>query len=177
MSRYKAWTAVLSALVVAAGSGTIARRVVHTDHHEQVKAYVIPVDVAPAQSSEASDVVPPITPLLAKADATHGEQLFKQCAVCHTAKKGEPHKIGPNLWGIVGAAITHCADYAYSDGFKKKKGEVTWDYETINTYLHKPRKFIPGTKMSFAGLVKEQDRADIIAYLHTLSDAPGALPQ
>lgn len=175
MGNYKIWTAVLSALVVAVGSGVIARRVVHTDHHQEVKAYIIPVvDAAPA--GPVSDVVPPISPLLAKADVAHGEQIFKQCAVCHTAKKGEPHKIGPNLWGAVGAAIAHCADYAYSDGFSKKKGEITWDYEQINLYLHKPRKLVPGTKMSFAGLMKEQDRADIIAYLRTLSDSPIPLP-
>lgn len=175
MGNYKAWTAVLSALVVASGAGVIARRVVHTEHHEQVKAYVIPTNAVKTEGP-ASDAIPPITPFLGKADVAHGEQIFKQCAVCHTTKKGEPHKIGPNLWGVVGSAITHLTDYAYSDGFKKKKGEITWDYETLNLYLNKPRKLIPGTKMSFAGLVKEQDRADVIAYLRTLSDAPIPLP-
>lgn len=173
---YKAWTAVLSAMVLAAGAGVLARRVVPTDYNDQVKSYVIPVE-AVATRDMAQDAVVSIVPFLVKADVTRGEQLFKQCAVCHTPKKGEPHKIGPNLWGVVGAAIAHCADFAYSDGFNQKKGTMTWDYETLNTYLHKPRKCVPGTKMSFAGLVKEQDRADIIAYLRTLSDAPIALPE
>lgn len=176
MGSYKTWTAVLSALVLAAGVGVVARRVVVTNHHgEPVKAYVIPVASAVSQVS-SEDILKPIVPFLIKADLVRGEQLFKQCAVCHASKKGDPHKIGPNLWNVVGAAIAHCVDYAYSDGFSKKKGVVTWDFDSLNAYLHKPRKLIPGTKMSFAGLVKDQDRADIIAYVRTLSDAPVAIP-
>lgn len=173
MGNYKTWTAVLSALVVAAGAGVIARRVVNTEPPQGIKAYVIPV-VEVASAGAVSDVVPPVSPLLAKADVAHGEQIFKQCAVCHSSKKGDPHKIGPNLWNFLGSAMAHCADYAYSDAFKKQN--CVWDYEKINLYLHKPRKMVPGTKMSFAGLVKEQDRADVIAYLRTLSDNPIPLP-
>lgn len=176
MESYKVWTAVFLALVVAAGAGVISRRAVNNEPHNATKAYVIPVTGSANIPTEQSDTTPPIEPLLAKADVAHGEQLFKQCAVCHSAKKGDPHKIGPNLWNVVGAAIAHCANYAYSDSFNKKKNEIKWTYENLNIYLHKPRKFVPGTKMSFAGLMKDHDRADIIAYLRTQADTPLPLP-
>ncbi|EGG06549.1 uncharacterized protein MELLADRAFT_106453 [Melampsora larici-populina 98AG31] len=97
-------------------------------------------------------------------DASAGAGLFKtRCAQCHTLGKGEPHKVGPNLHGLFGRKTGQAAGYGYTEA-NIKKG-VTWNEETLMVYLLDPKKYIPGTKMAFAGLKKEKDRANIIAYL------------
>lgn len=108
----------------------------------------------------------PIISLLATADTYNGEKIFKKCAQCHTVAEGGAHKIGPNLWNVVGAQIGHRADYSYSSAMKAKSG--VWNVEALNIFLHSPRGFVSGTKMSFAGLVSDKDRADLILYLSTL---------
>lgn len=120
------------------------------------------------------ETVEAIEPLLAKASAENGQNIAKKCLQCHTFEKGGANKVGPNLWNIVGNKVAHSDSFAYSSAFKGHKGE--WTYENLNHYLYKPQKFIPGTKMAFAGLKKGQERADLIAYLRTLSDAPKPLP-
>ena len=112
--------------------------------------------------------------MLALADISKGQQVFKKCAACHTPEKGGKHGTGPNLWDVLGAKIASREGYAYSKAMLASEGN--WDPEKMNVYLHKPQKEIPGTKMTFAGLNKEEDRANVIAYLHTLSDQPIALP-
>jgi cytochrome c len=116
----------------------------------------------------------PITPLLVSASVERGQMIAKKCTQCHTFEKGGPNRTGPNLWGIIGAKVAHVADFAYSSGFKDKGGN--WDNEKLNILLHKPRAFVAATKMSFVGLKDPQERADVIAYLHTLSDSPIPLP-
>nr|QNF22890.1 putative cytochrome c-2 [Lycosa tarantula] len=97
-------------------------------------------------------------------DPKKGEALFKQrCYQCHTTEKGGPHKTGPNLHGVIGRKTGQAPGFAYTDA-NKKKG-IVWTKETLFEYLDNPRKYIPGTKMVFAGLKKPQDRADLIAYL------------
>ncbi|KAH9824392.1 cytochrome c-like domain-containing protein [Melampsora americana] len=97
-------------------------------------------------------------------DASLGAGLFKtRCAQCHTLAKGEPHKVGPNLHGLFGRKTGQAPGYGYTEA-NIKKG-VTWNEETLMVYLLDPKKYIPGTKMAFAGLKKEKDRANIIAYL------------
>jgi len=125
-----------------------------------------------ANNSEAT--IEPIEPLLAKANIENGQNIAKKCLQCHTFEKGGTNKVGPNLWNIVGNKIAHSDSFAYSSSFKGKQGE--WTYENLSHYIYKPQNFIPGTKMAFAGLKKGQDRADLIAYLRTLSDAPKPLP-
>lgn len=129
---------------------------------------------SPETSSHAEEPLSPITPLLVGADVNHGKELSKKCVQCHTFDKGAPNKVGPNQWGIVGEKFAHKEDYAYSDALKSHHG--TWDFETLNKFLNKPKDLIPGTKMAFIGLAKAQDRADLIAYLRTLSDNPLPLP-
>lgn len=127
---------------------------------------------APSQEEEKCE---PIEPLLLAANVENGKSIAKKCLQCHTLEKGGPHRIGPNLWNSVGAKIAHATDYRYSQAFKEKCGE--WTYEALNAFFFNPAQFIPGTKMVFAGIRKAEDRADLIAYLRTLHDSPPPLPQ
>jgi cytochrome c len=103
------------------------------------------------------------------ADLAKGEKLFKQrAAQCHTGNKGGANGVGPNLWGIVGRKSGTVEGYSYTAA--NKDSGVTWDEETLFKYLENPKKFIPGTKMSFAGMKSEKERRDLIAYLATLKD-------
>ncbi len=102
-------------------------------------------------------------------DATKGESVFKgRAAQCHTAAKGAPHGVGPNLYGLIGRKAGTMDGFAYSKA--NIESGVVWSREILDVYLDNPKKFMPGTKMSFAGLKKPQDRADIIAYLESLHD-------
>lgn len=118
-----------------------------------------------------------ISGMLASADAAAGEKYAKVCATCHTFKKGEPAKIGPNLYEIVGAPHAHMAGFAYSAGMKAMAAEGgTWTYEELNMFLYKPAAHVPGTKMTFAGIKSDADRANVIAWLRGLADQPQPLP-
>jgi len=123
---------------------------------------------------EGEKPLPLIEPLLAKADPANGEKVFKKCLACHTVGKGEPHKVGPNLWNIVMNSMAHETNYAYSEAIKGKKDK--WTYENLNKFLHKPREFAPGTKMTFIGIANDQERADLIMFLRQQSDSPEGLP-
>jgi cytochrome c len=101
--------------------------------------------------------------LMKIADFDRGAKIFKKCASCHTAGKGEGAKVGPNLYGVVGRKRATFAGFAYSEAMKTKGGN--WDVESISTFITKPRDFVPGTKMAFPGLKKPQDRADVILFL------------
>ncbi len=129
---------------------------------------------APAAAPAAPAGPEPILAMLASADLGAGEKVFKKCASCHDVEKGGPNKTGPNLYGIVGAAFAHKDDFSYSSGMADHGG--SWGFEELNEFLYKPRDYIDGTKMSFAGLKKASDRAAVIAWLNTKSDNPVALP-
>ncbi len=111
-------------------------------------------------------------------DAKKGADVAKKCLACHTLEKGQPNKVGPNLYGVVGTPIIRPeTGYDYSQAFQDKGKEgFTWTYDNLNQFLTSPRQFIPNTKMTFAGLPKEQDRADVVAYLRTLADSPAPFP-
>lgn len=118
----------------------------------------------------------PIEPMLAKANVQEGEKLYKKlCTSCHTDEKGGPNKVGPNLWDIVGRKKGGHEGFSYSSGMQSKGGE--WTYADLNEWLFKPSAFVKGTKMAFAGLPKDQERADVIAYLRTMNDNPPPLPE
>jgi cytochrome c len=129
---------------------------------------------APAKPAAAAPEEP-IEKLLAAATPEHGEQIAKPCATCHTFTKGGPTKIGPNLWGVVNRPKGSESGFAYSDGMKSKGGN--WTVDDLSAFLTNPRAYVPGTKMSFAGLPKASDRANVIAYLNSLSDNPAPLPK
>src|SRR5256885_10317205 len=117
----------------------------------------------------------PIAQLLASADAGKGESSSKKCAACHTFGKGEPNRVGPNLYGVVGRPKGTEGGFAYSDAMKKKGGN--WTLDDLNEFLPGPQNYVPGAKMSFAGLPRGGERADVIAYLNSKSDNPQPLPK
>ena len=117
----------------------------------------------------------PIETLLAKASVEKGQATAKQCQACHTFEKGGPNRVGPNLWGIVDRPRASEAGFNYSAAMKAKGGK--WTYDELNKFLTNPRGYIQGTAMSFAGLAREQQRADVIAYLRTMADDPVPLPR
>lgn len=170
----KITAAILIALLVAMIACLVGDAVISPDKPLK-NAYVVEVQESTAASSDPQEKsLQPIEPLLAKADAANGEKVFKKCLSCHTAGKGEPHKTGPNLWNIVMNHIGHEVTFAYSDALKSKKEQ--WTYENLNKFLHKPREFAPGTKMTFIGVANDQERADLIAFLRQKADSPVALP-
>ena len=170
----KITAAVLIALLVAMIACLVGDAVVHPEKPLK-KAYVVEVQENTTTISDKEEkALQPIEPLLAKADVMNGEKVFKKCLSCHTVGKGEPHKTGPNLWNIVMNHIGHEANFAYSDALKSKKEQ--WTYENLNKFLHKPREFAPGTKMTFIGVANDQERADLIAFLRQKADSPVALP-
>jgi len=106
-----------------------------------------------------------IASLMRVADASKGAKIFKKCATCHNVERGGANKVGPNLYSIVGRKKASNSSFAYSDAMKSKGG--SWGREDLNQFLAKPKNYVPGTKMAFAGLKKPQDRADVIAYLES----------
>ena len=117
----------------------------------------------------------PIGPLLAKADVARGEDAAKKCGACHTFTKGGAKLVGPNLWGVIGRAKAAAADYNYSAALKGKGGQ--WTLDDLNQFLANPKGMVPGTAMTFSGVPRASERADIIAYLNSLSDNPAPLPK
>lgn len=117
----------------------------------------------------------PIETLLASASSEKGQATAKQCAACHTFEKGGPNRVGPNLWNIVGRKKASEQGFNYSAAMKAKGGE--WSYEELSHFIANPRGAVPGTNMTFAGLPRDGQRADVIAYLRTLADSPQPLPK
>lgn len=116
-----------------------------------------------------------IAALLAAADAEAGRKTFKKCAACHGVDKGGRNKVGPNLWGVVGAESAAVAGYKYSGALAALGG--TWGYEELDQFLASPKGYVSGTKMTFRGLKQAGDRANVILFLRSLSDSPAALPE
>ena len=162
---------VLTAMIIAMVTGIIASSFVRP-HHLEKAAYLPPGAEEGAQASAAAPTqaaakVEPIEPAMAKADPKHGEQVAKVCQQCHTFDKGGANKIGPNLYGIMEENIAAVPNYQFSQALAAHKSEK-WDPDKLNVWLYKPQDFAKGTKMTFPGLPKVQDRADVVAYLESL---------
>jgi cytochrome c len=165
--------AVLLTMLAAMVISVVGNSLVHPKLHEAVVAAGEGKPGAvPAKKEEAP--IEPIAPLLASASVPDGEKAAKKCATCHDFAKGGKPKVGPPLWGVVGRAKGHVEGFSYSKGMSEKGGE--WTYEDLNHFIANPKGFVAGTKMAYAGDKKAKDRADIIAYLRSLSDSPAPLP-
>lgn len=127
------------------------------------------------QQQPGGQEVQAIEPLLANADTERGQSSSQKCAACHTFNKGGAAGIGPNLWGVVGRPKASQAGFSYSDALKAKGGE--WTIDDLNHFLATPMGTVPGTKMTFAGVPRAAERADLIAYLNSLADNPKPLPK
>jgi cytochrome c len=172
----KMLAAILTAGIIASGTGVISRIVYHPPAPEE-NAYPIAVtgqEGTTQQAEAGAKETVSVAALLSTGSAQHGQTLAKACQACHNLGKDEPNKIGPHLYGVLGRKIASVPDFSYSDALKKKEG--VWDYQKLNDFLSGPREWAPGTKMTFAGLKKAQDRADVILDLRSLSDNPEPLP-
>jgi cytochrome c len=170
--------AILFTLTLTLGLGILAE-IMFSHHPLEKPGYELP-DAAPV--AEAGGAAPaekeePLGVLLAKASIEKGQAQFKKCAGCHTIDKGGKNGTGPNLYGVLGGPMAHKEDFAYSEAMKEHhaKGD-TWTPENFYHFIGGPQAFIKGTKMSFAGLPKATDRADLLLYVHSMADNPIPLP-
>jgi cytochrome c len=166
----KVIASVLTAMIVAMVTGIVAQSIVHPVRLE--KAAFLPPGAEGETGAAPEAAAAPAKPEpidMSKADPKHGEQVAKVCLQCHTFGKGEPNKIGPNLFGVVGdnENIATVPGYTFSSALSADK-DKKWDPDELNVWLWHPQDFAKGTKMTFAGLPKAQDRADVIAYLQSL---------
>jgi cytochrome c len=144
------------------------------DQSFQPRTEVAKNEAQPAQATEAADN-PQFDKLLASASAEHGAQIAKQCGICHNFEEGQGPKIGPDLYGVVDRPVASVAGFNYTAALKAKGGK--WTFAALNRWITNPRADVPGTAMTFAGLSNEKQRADVVAYLDTLSKEPVPLPK
>ncbi len=169
--------AVLMVALLIIGIGKLSDVIFHVEK-PKTPSYAVDVEQAVATTAEASSVTTEekidIAALMAMGDLAHGEKVFKKCAACHSIVKGGKNNIGPALYNVVNREVGVINDYKYSKALAAYG--KNWTFEELNGYLLKPAKWIRGTKMSFAGLRKEKDRASVILYLNQNSDSPLPLP-
>ena len=151
---------VLFAGIVALGSSIVAGEMFHAERPETMGYPIEGVAV----EGEGGEAAKPIEFSLASADPAKGEQVFKKCTACHNADQGGANALGPNLWGVVGKPHAAHPGFAYSDALKGVPG--AWDFKALDAWLANPKKYAPGTKMTFAGLGNPEDRANVIAFLN-----------
>ena len=168
--------AVLMVALLIIGIGKVSKIIFHVEKPKK-PGYVVEIqettEVSTVSTEPIEDKVD-IATLMALGDVASGEKIFKKCAACHSIVKGGKNNIGPALYNVVGRQSGAIADYKYSKALVEH-GKA-WSFEELNGYLLKPAKWIKGTKMAFAGLRKEKDRASVIKYLNQNSDSPLPLP-
>ena len=179
---------ILAAIIMAVLIVTLIRHagdlIVNIDHdkhggHSEKQETAYKIDV-PETSDEYSalvkkeEIIEPISALLSNASIENGQKLFKKCGACHNYEKNSPNKVGPNLWNIINRPKGSIDGFAYSKALAAIGGE--WSYEILAEFLYKPKRYIKGTKMNFAGLKKVNDRANLVLFLREQSDNPIPLP-
>lgn len=155
---------VLTAAIAVLGL-SIVTGMIYAPHAPEQKGYIVEgVELEAEAGGAAAAAEKPIAFYLASADVAKGEAAFKKCAACHTINAGGANGIGPNLHAIVGKPVASKPSFAYSDALKSKGG--SWGFEELSQWLKSPKAYAPGNKMSFAGMGKPEDRANVIAYLN-----------
>ena len=168
--------AILMVALLVIGIGKISNVIFYVEK-PKTPGYAVEVEQVTSStevSSKTVEAIVDISALMALGDINHGEKVFKKCAACHSIAKGGKNAIGPALYNVVGRKTAVVEDYKYSKALASFDKE--WTFEELNGYLIKPAKWIKGTKMAFAGLRKEKDRASVILYLNKFNDNPKALP-
>ena len=162
---------VLFAGIVALGSSIVAGETFHSERPEEMG---YPIEGVVQEGEGGAEAEKPIAFYLATADAAAGEQVFKKCTACHNADQGGANALGPNLYGVMGNAVAAHPGFAFTDALKGKGG--SWDWDTMSAWLASPKKFAPGTKMTFAGISNPQDRANVMAFLNSRDSSPLPVP-
>ena len=171
--------AVLLTALIVIGIGKFTDILFHVEKPKESAYKIEGLEVVASSASSASSEVKvlevvDIKQLLAMGDLGHGEKVFKKCSACHQIASGGKNMIGPNLWGVIGRTAGSVNDYKYSKAMVAYGKE--WTYEEMNSYLIKPQAYVKGTKMAFAGLRKEKDRASVILFMNSKSSSPKPLP-
>jgi cytochrome c len=170
--------AILLTALIVIGIGKFTDILFHVDKPKQSAYKIEGLEsvVASTSSNPKMKVVEKVDigQLLALGDLVHGEKVFKKCSACHMIASDGKNMIGPNLWGVIGRTAGSISDYKYSKAMVAYAKQ--WSFEEMNSYLIKPQAYIKGTKMAFAGLRKEKDRASVILYLNSKSENPKTLP-
>ena len=162
---------VLFAGIVALGSSIVAGETFHSERPEEMG---YPIEGVVQEGEGGAEAEKPIAFYLATADAAAGEQVFKKCTACHNADQGGANALGPSLYGVMGNPVASHPGFAFTDALKGKGG--SWDWDTMSAWLASPKKFAPGTKMTFAGLSNPQDRANVMAFLNSRGASPLPVP-
>ena len=168
--------AILLVVLLIIGLNKLSNVIFYVEKPEK-PGYALELEQVSSTSSSSTEKVEEkvdIAVLMAMGDITSGEKIFKKCAACHSIIKDGKNKIGPALWNVVNRKVGSVSDYKYSKALAAYDKE--WNFEELNGFLIKPAKWIKGTKMAYAGLRKEKDRASIIKYLNQNSDSPVQLP-
>ena len=173
----KILASIILSLIVVKVIGHIGNFIINLNDSEMQTAYKIEIpetfnNVSGSDSEE--EVIEPISLILANGSFDTGQKIFKKCSACHTYKKEGANKVGPNLWNLINRPKANVGGFAYSKALADYGGE--WGYEELAEFLYKPKKYIKGTKMNFAGLKKVEDRANLVLFLREYSDSPVPLP-
>ena len=165
--------AILVTVLLVFGIGKISEIIFHTEKPD-VQGYKVEIKVDTSTGKTKTENQIDISVLLALGDIDHGKSIFKKCVACHSIAQDGGNKIGPKLYNVVGRTVGSLSDYKYSKALASYGKE--WTFEELNGFLIKPSKWIKGTKMAFAGLKKEKDRASVLLYLNENNDSPKNLP-
>ena len=171
--------AVLLTVLILIGIGKFTDILFHGEKPKESAYKIEGLDIASISTSSSEMVTKiveevDIKALLALGDLGHGEKVFKKCSACHMIASGGKNMIGPNLWSVIGRTAGSVSDYKYSKAMVAYGKE--WTFEEMNSYLIKPQAYVKGTKMAFAGLRKEKDRASVILFMNSKSSSPKPLP-
>ena len=170
--------AILLTALIVIGIGKFADVLFHVEKPKESAYQIEGLEIVSNEKKSDNNVKEiaqvDIAQLLSLGDLAHGEKVFKKCSACHMIASDGKNMIGPNLWGVIGRTAGSISDYKYSKAMVAYGKE--WSFEEMNSYLTKPQAYIKGTKMAFAGLRKEKDRASVILYMNSKSATPKPLP-